>query len=162
MAVDRPTRVMLATVMAMALSAQPALKPAFVGTIVSANPAQNSFEIRPDDGAPAILKARTETIFQRVSPGERDLKNAQTAQANDIAAGDRVLINLFPGTQEIRRLVVMPATEITKRDGADRRDWTIHGISGVVVSKTSIAGFGPFGGSTTYNRKIDLQLRFTF
>ena len=25
-----------------------------------------------------------------------------------------------------------------------------------------LAGFGPFGGSTTYNRKIDLQLRFTF
>jgi len=26
----------------------------------------------------------------------------------------------------------------------------------------SLAGFGPFGGNTTYNRKIDLQLRFTF
>jgi hypothetical protein len=26
----------------------------------------------------------------------------------------------------------------------------------------SLAGFGPFGASTTYNRKIDLQLRFTF
>lgn len=26
----------------------------------------------------------------------------------------------------------------------------------------SLAGFGPFGSSTTYNRKIDVQLRFTF
>jgi hypothetical protein len=26
----------------------------------------------------------------------------------------------------------------------------------------SLAGFGPFGASTTYNRKLDLQLRFTF
>ena len=26
----------------------------------------------------------------------------------------------------------------------------------------SLAGFGPFAGSTTYNRKIDVQLRFTF
>ncbi len=26
----------------------------------------------------------------------------------------------------------------------------------------SLAGFGPFGGNSTYNRKIDLQLRFTF
>jgi hypothetical protein len=26
----------------------------------------------------------------------------------------------------------------------------------------SLAGFGPFGGNTTYNRKIDVQLRFTF
>lgn len=26
----------------------------------------------------------------------------------------------------------------------------------------SLAGFGPFGGSSTYNRKIDLQLRFSF
>ena len=26
----------------------------------------------------------------------------------------------------------------------------------------SLAGFGPFGGATTYNRKVDVQLRFTF
>ncbi len=26
----------------------------------------------------------------------------------------------------------------------------------------SLAGFGPFGGNTTYNRKVDIQLRFTF
>jgi hypothetical protein len=26
----------------------------------------------------------------------------------------------------------------------------------------SLAGFGPFAGNSTYNRKIDLQLRFTF
>ena len=26
----------------------------------------------------------------------------------------------------------------------------------------SLAGMGPFGGSSTYNRKIDIQLRFTF
>jgi hypothetical protein len=26
----------------------------------------------------------------------------------------------------------------------------------------SLAGFGPFGAPSTYNRKIDLQLRFTF
>jgi len=26
----------------------------------------------------------------------------------------------------------------------------------------SLAGFGPFGGNSTYNRKIDVQLRFTF
>jgi hypothetical protein len=26
----------------------------------------------------------------------------------------------------------------------------------------SLAGFGPFGSPSTYNRKIDLQLRFTF
>jgi len=25
-----------------------------------------------------------------------------------------------------------------------------------------LAGFGPFAGNTTYNRKIDVQLRFTF
>ena len=26
----------------------------------------------------------------------------------------------------------------------------------------SLAGFGPFGAASTYNRKIDVQLRFTF
>ncbi len=26
----------------------------------------------------------------------------------------------------------------------------------------SLAGFGPFGAPSTYNRKVDIQLRFTF
>ena len=26
----------------------------------------------------------------------------------------------------------------------------------------SLAGFGPFAGNTTYNRKLDFQLRFSF
>ena len=26
----------------------------------------------------------------------------------------------------------------------------------------SLAGFGPFGGNTTYDRKVDMQLRFAF
>lgn len=26
----------------------------------------------------------------------------------------------------------------------------------------SLAGFGPFGGANTFNRRLDLQLRFTF
>ena len=54
----------------------------------------------------------------------------------DMALGDRVLVSFKTGTAEAMRIVVMSATDITKRNEADRLDWTKRGISGVVAAKT--------------------------
>jgi ribosomal protein L14 len=53
----------------------------------------------------------------------------------DMGLGDRVLVSLKPGTSEALRIVVMSATDITKRNEADSLDWTKRGISGVVAAK---------------------------
>jgi hypothetical protein len=54
----------------------------------------------------------------------------------DMALGDRVLVSFKPGTTEATRILVMSATDITKRNEADRLDWNKRGISGVVASRT--------------------------
>ena len=74
--------------------------------------------------------------MQRVAPGEKSLKNAETIQISDIAIGDKVLVNSDPATASARRLIVMSAKAITKHDESDRMAWTTHGVSGIVVAKT--------------------------
>ncbi len=94
-------------------------------------------EIKPDGGVAIHLKLKPETIVQRVAPGSKDLKTAAAIPVSEVSAGDRVLVNLFPDSTGVRRIVVMPAAEIGKHNDADRMDWMKHGAGGVVVSKAA-------------------------
>jgi len=93
--------------------------------------------VKPDATDAVNVKLTPETIFQRVAPGERDLKKATTMNMTDMALEDRVLVTFKPGTTDATRILVMSATDITKRNEADRLDWIKRGISGVVTAKTA-------------------------
>jgi len=108
----------------------------FVGTIAGFRPETAEVEIKPDNGAPVVARISPDTIAQRVAPGEKDLKKAETIKVTDVAVGDRVLVTLEAGTNNLRRIVDMSAVDIAKRNEADRLDWTRRGITGVVVSKS--------------------------
>jgi len=107
-----------------------------VGTVASIVLDKATIQVKGQDGALVTLNLTSDTILQRVSPGEKSLKNAETIQISDIAIGDKVLVNSDPATASARRLIVMSATAITKHDESDRAAWTTHGVSGIVVAKT--------------------------
>ncbi len=107
----------------------------FVGTVAGVEREAGGVSIQPDSGEKVLAKISSDTILQRVEPGEKDLKKAATIQLSDIAPGDRVLVSLEPGTNDARRIVVMPAADITKKNEADRQDWIARGVSGVVTGK---------------------------
>jgi transcription antitermination factor NusG len=65
-----------------------------------------------------------------------DLKQAQAIKITEVALGDRVLATPEPGTSNLRRIVVMSATDIEKKNAADKADWAKRGVSGVVASKS--------------------------
>jgi hypothetical protein len=92
--------------------------------------------VKPDNTDAVSVKLTPETIFKRVAPGQNDLKNAADMKMTDMALGDRVLVSFKAGTTEAMRIVVMSATDITKRNEADSLDWTKRGISGVVTART--------------------------
>jgi len=73
-------------------------------------------------------------VFQQVDPGAKDLKSARPAVIGDASVGDRVLVALKAGTQDVLRLVIMPAADIAKRDDGQREDWRKRGIGGVVTT----------------------------
>jgi hypothetical protein len=107
-----------------------------VGTVAAIVTDKATVDVKGQDGALVTLHLTADTILQRVAPGEKSLKNAESIQVSDIAVGDKVLVNTDPLTASARRLIVMSASAITKRDESDRTAWTTHGVSGIVVAKT--------------------------
>ncbi|MEO7144870.1 MAG: hypothetical protein ABI165_15335 [Bryobacteraceae bacterium] len=126
------TCVLLATAaLAMAQTAQKPL----IGTVSGFKVESSEIGIKPDAGDTVYVKFGPETVAARIAPGEKDLKKAEPIKITDIVSGDRVLVSFKPGGSEARRLLVMTAGDIAKRNEADRLDWTKRGIAGVVASK---------------------------
>jgi hypothetical protein len=146
----------------------------FVGTVATVERETGGVEVQPDSGERVLAKISSDTILQRVAPGEKDLKKAAAIQFGDINQGDRVLVSLKPGTNDALRMVVMSAVDITKRNEADRQDWIERGVSGVVTAKKgdeitlSVKSPGPgkavvvaLTGQTTFRRYAPDSVRFT-
>jgi hypothetical protein len=94
----------------------------------------SEIEVRPDTGAAIEVKIGAATITQRVAPGQTDLSKAEPIALTDLAAGDRVLVTLAAEGADARRIIVIAATDLAKRDAADRADWQRRGIAGVVTA----------------------------
>jgi hypothetical protein len=107
-----------------------------VGTVSLFKAETAEIEIKPDNGAAVAMKVTADTMAQKVAPGVTDLKKAETIKITDVALGDRVLATPELGTNNLRRIVVMAASEIVKKNEADRMDWTRRGVSGVVAAKS--------------------------
>jgi hypothetical protein len=107
-----------------------------VGTVSLFKAESAEIEIKPDNGEPVALKVTADTIAQKVAPGVTDLKKAESIKVTDVALGDRVLATPESGTTNLRRIIVMSATDISKKNEADRLDWTRRGVTGVVAAKS--------------------------
>jgi hypothetical protein len=108
----------------------------FVGTVSALKAETAEIEVKPDNAAPVSLKIGSGTIAQKIAPGEKDLKKAEAIRIGEVVMGDRVLVTPEPGTSDLRRIIVMSATDIAQRNQADSLDWTRRGVSGVVASKS--------------------------
>jgi hypothetical protein len=124
----------LPLVMAAVLSAQHAPQ-AVLGAVIGFNVDAHEIRIQPDNGKPVSVKFGPETEVVRIPPGEHDLKKAQPAKLTDIVVGDRVMASFVEGMAEARRLVLISATDITRRNEAERLDWQTRGVWGVVTAK---------------------------
>jgi hypothetical protein len=107
-----------------------------VGTVSLFKAETAEIEIKPDTGAAVALKVTADTIAQKVAPGVTDLKKAESIKVTDVALGDRVLATPEPGTSNLRRIIVMSATDIVKKNEADRMDWMRRGVTGMVAAKS--------------------------
>lgn len=106
-----------------------------VGTVTDFKVDSMELVVKPDRGEATFVRFGPETEVVRVAPGELDLAKAGPAKLTDISLGDRVLVSFVAGMTEARRVVVISAADIAKRDEAERLDWRKRGVSGVVVSK---------------------------
>src|SRR5919106_4592333 len=116
------------------LIAQVPTKP-ILGTVTEFKTDSLEIGVRLEHGKHAFVKVGPETEVVRVAPGDLELKKAEPVKLTDIAYGDRVLVSFVAGMTEARRIVVISATDIAKRDEAERQDWRRRGVSGLVASK---------------------------
>jgi hypothetical protein len=118
------------------LAAQAQSSKSFVGSVVTLRVESAAVEVKPDSGDIVIAQLTSDTLAQKVAPGEKDLKKAEAIEVTELAKGDRVLVTLEANSTRIRRIVVMPAKEIANRNDADRLDWQKRGVAGIVLAKS--------------------------
>jgi hypothetical protein len=117
---------------AIALFAQ---QKSILGTVTEFRVDSLLLAVKPDSGAAQLFPIGPDTEVVRVPPGETTLDHAQPWALSDIAIGDRVLASFVDGLDEARRIVVVAAGDIARRNEAERLDWQKRGVTGVVASK---------------------------
>ena len=107
-----------------------------LGTVTQVQATSSELKVRPDNGTPVFVTFGADTEVLQVPPEERDLTKAKPAGTADIRAGDRVLVSYVSGMKEARRILVMSAADITKRNEAAEQAWKTDSIFGVVLGKS--------------------------
>jgi hypothetical protein len=105
-----------------------------LGTVTEFKMSSLEIGLQPDNGAAMSFKVSPDTKVLQVEPGERDLSRAKTVRVTDLSLADRVLVTFVPGMSEARRIVLISATEISKRSEAERLDWQKRGVNGTVTA----------------------------
>jgi hypothetical protein len=97
----------------------------------------NSLEmgVKADDGRTVWVKFGPETDVVLAAPGEKDLSHALPAKITDVSREDRVMVSYVAGMPEARRIVVVAASAIARRNAAERLDWEKRGLSGIVAAR---------------------------
>ncbi len=108
-----------------------------LGSVAAIDAATLQFTLKPDSGALQRFRVGAETQVVQVAPGEHDLSHGKPARLTDVAIGDRVLVSFVEGMTEARRLVLVSADDIAKRNEAEKLDWQKRGVSGIVASKSA-------------------------
>ncbi len=123
-------------VVALAFTAVLAAQPpkSILGTITEFKGKSLEIGLQPDNGAATYFKISSDTEVVQVEPGERDLAKAQKARLTDLSLNDRVLVSFVAEMPEARRIVLISATDIAKRNESERLDWQKRGINGTVTA----------------------------
>lgn len=105
-----------------------------LGTVTEFKSSSFEFGLQPDSGAATYFKVSPDTEVFQVAPGERDLSSAKKVRLTDLSLADRVLVTFVAGMPEARRIVLISATDISKRNEAERLDWQKRGVNGTVTA----------------------------
>jgi hypothetical protein len=106
-----------------------------VGTIKTAQ--ADSIVVAAESGGDVTAKISGSTKILRVPPGEKDLKNAVPLQAQDLQAGDRVLVRgqALSDAHVLAALaiIVMKQSDLAAKKQQQSDDWQKRGVGGLVT-----------------------------
>jgi Cu/Ag efflux protein CusF len=109
-----------------------------IGAVTAIDAAAKQITLKTDAGAETKIALQDSTSYQRVPPGEKDLKNAAKIALSDLAVGDRVLARGKAGADAASltatSIVVMTQADLAKKHEADHAEWKKRGVSGVITA----------------------------
>ncbi len=111
-----------------------------IGTIKTIN--GNAITLSPEAGADVAVTVEANARLLRMSPGDKDLKNAAPIQLTDLHVGDKVRVRGRAMANGIDALEVLVITQAALSAVTDqiRQDWQKRGQGGVVDSVDPATG----------------------
>jgi len=107
-----------------------------VGTIKSIS--GNAITLTTDAGSDVTVQVQDATKLVRITPGQKDLKEATPIQLADVQPGDRILVRgklAEDGKSVVAASVIaMKKADIAEKQSRDREEWQKHGFGGLVNS----------------------------
>jgi hypothetical protein len=107
-----------------------------VGTIKSIT--GKTIVLTTDAGAELTILVQDDARVLRISPGEKDLKNAAPLQLQDLQVGDRILVRgaLRPDGKTVlaASVIAMKQADIATKQAHEREEWQRHGVGGLVTN----------------------------
>jgi hypothetical protein len=123
----------------------------------------DSILVASESGGEVTAKLMGSTKILRVPPGEKDLKNATTAQVQDLQPGDRVLVrgqaSADGHTIAALSVIVMKQADVAAKQQHDRDDWQARGVGGLVTGvdlPTNTITISSGGPGTTHNIAVHI------
>lgn len=99
--------------------------------------------LAPDNGAPIHVVVQSSTRVVRISPGEKDLKNAVPITQSDLQEGDRILVRGNSGESGqlvATGIIAMKLADLESKQQAEREDWQKRGVAGLVSGVEGASG----------------------
>lgn len=117
-----------------------ALKPVGVVKAISGN----NITLATDAGPTINIIVQDSTRLLRISPGQKDLKDAAPIQLQDVQVGDRILARGKPSEDgksiEASSVVLMKESDVAAKQERDREDWQKRGVGGLVTKVDPASG----------------------
>ncbi len=117
-----------------------ALKPVGVVKAISGN----VITLATDAGQTVNIVVQDSARLVRISPGQKDLKDAAPIQLQDVQVGDRILARGKPSDDgksvEASSVVLMKESDVAAKQERDREDWQKRGVGGLVSKVDAASG----------------------
>jgi hypothetical protein len=116
------------------------LKPVGVVKAISGN----TITLATDAGPTLNIIVQDSTRLVRISPGQKDLKDAAPIQRQDVQVGDRILARGKPSDDgksvQASSIVLMKESDVAAKQERDREDWQKRGVGGLVSKVDPASG----------------------
>jgi len=109
-----------------------------LGDVTKVDAAAKQITIKSAAGAEITAVVSDRTVYLRISPGEKDIKNAAHIAFNDVAVGDRARVrgHFAEDQKSIAALevLIMTKAEIAQKQQHERDEWKRRSVSGPVTA----------------------------